>query len=294
MAEIERDAALRYLLGEGAEAEREALERRFFEDEELAEEVEILENELVDEYVALRLPPGERGRFEKAYLSSPDRAAKVQFARALDRRLSGQPSVDRSVGAGWGRFLPLAAALVLGVAGAYLAVRLSESRRELSGLQARKAALEGELATAWSERERLQKQLEAAKAAEELYASQIADMQREIDGTVVFTLAGGLTRDVGQQKTFKIPARASQVRLAVAMPSDDYASYSAVVRTPEGREVWKQVPLTARHVGSSLALDVTVPARLLASGDYVVTVQGSTPKGRLESVGDFALRVRRQ
>ena len=296
MAEIARDAARRYLLGEVAEAEREAFERRLFEDEAVAEEVEILENELVDEYVSGRLPPGDRARFEKAYLSSPERAAKVHFARTLDRRLSAPAARPDRSSVPW---LLAAAAAFMALAGAYLSFQALGSQREVSrllaersSLQQRERELRRQLDAARGQEERQKKELGELQAEKERLTAELASREKPDTGLVSFTLIAGLVRGAGSQQTFTIPNGATKARLSMSIQADDYASYSAVIRTPEGREVWKQAGLTARRTESTASLVVTVPAPALSSGDYVLTVTGKTSAGLSETLADYAFRTR--
>jgi hypothetical protein len=297
MAEIDRDAALRYLFGEGTEAEREALERRFFEDEPLAEEVEILEDELIDQYVTGRLPEGERARFEKVYHSSPERAAKVEFARALDRSLARSGAGrDRRSSTPW---LLAAAAAFLALAGGYLAFQAADARREVSRLlaergtaQQRERDLRRQLDSARGGDEKLRRELSRVQAEKDRLAAELAVREKPDPGLVSFALVGGLVRDAGPQQVFTIPAGAKTARLSMSIPAGDYASLSAVIRTPEGREVWKQTALAARPVGSTLPVAVTVPARVLGSGDYILTLTGASRAGRSETLADYAFRMK--
>lgn len=298
MAEIERDAALRYLFGEGTEAEREILERRFFEDESLAEEVEILENELVDSYVAGRLQVGERARFEKAYLSSPERAAKVHFARALDRHLAAPAG-----SAGRGPMVPwllAAAAAFLAIAGGTMAFQAVDARREVSRLlaergsaQQRERDLRRQLEIVRGGDERLRRELAQVQSEKERLAADLAKLEKPDPGLVSFALVAGLVRDAGHQQVFTIPQGATKARLSMSIPADHYSSYSAVIRTPEGRDVWKQAGLTAPRTESTASLVVTVPAPALPSGDYILTVTGKTSAGLSETLADYAFRTRK-
>lgn len=295
MAEIDREAALRYLFGEGTEAEREALERRFFEDESNAEEVEILENELVDAYVAGRLPADERGRFEKAYLSSAERAAKVHFARALDRRLAPSEARGRGPATIW---LLAATAAFLALAGAYLAFQMADARNEVSRLlaergtaQQRERDLRRQLESVRGGDEKLRRELAQVQAEKDTLAAELAGREKPDLGLVSFALVAGLVRGEGSQQVFTIPPGATKARLSMSLPAGDYASLSAVIRTPEGREVWKQAALAAPRAGSAIPLAVTVPARLLVSGDYILTVSGVSRAGRSDTLADYAFRT---
>jgi Skp family chaperone for outer membrane proteins len=297
MAEISREEAVRYLLGSATDAEKEALEKRFFQGG-AAEEMGAFEDELVDDYVAGRLSGAERTRFEQTYLASPERAAKVDFARALRSRLA--PPQGTAGAGSFPRLLALAAAIVVGLAGVYFAYRLNESRRELARLQEQQASLERrqkelsqELSQTQAERARLEKELEQTRKEAESYASQVAAAQREVAGTIAFTLAGGLTRDTSAfQKTLEIPSGVRQVKLSMSIPAGQYTSYTAEIRTPEGKQIWRAAALAARRVDAGLSLDVIVPARLLASGDYILSVIGVGPR-RSETAADFSFRVRK-
>src|SRR5437867_6275105 len=84
----------KYLLGQLAGADLAEIERRVLTDDEFYEEVQIMEDELVDEYVNAELGPDERRLFEKNFLADPESRNKLRLGRALDRHLSSQP-LDR-------------------------------------------------------------------------------------------------------------------------------------------------------------------------------------------------------
>ncbi len=284
MAEISRDVAVRYLLGEGSEAEMEALERRLFEDESLAEEVEIFEEELVDAYVGERLTPAERGRFEKAYLSSPERAARVEFARALGRRLATDHSTGAVSRSAWSDLVPLAASLLLALAGAYFGFRFVRSRRELAQVQQDQAALQRRLTEVLGERSRLERAIEESRA-------EMDALQRQLGGVIAFTLDPKLLRDSGTQQTLVIPRGATVVQLSAPISFDGYRLFSAILKTPEGAQVWHQQDVRPEPGAKTLIL--IVPAHLLTSGDYILSLTGVTASGRSETVADFAFRTKK-
>lgn len=72
-----------YLLGELTEADEEAVELRLLTDAEFAEELEVVEEELVDQYAAGDLAPAERARLEGRFFASPERRRKLRVALAL-------------------------------------------------------------------------------------------------------------------------------------------------------------------------------------------------------------------
>ena len=77
----------RFLLGELPEDEREAIERRFFEDTQLFELLKCVEDELIDEYARGVLNGDERRRWEQVLAADRQARYRLQFAGVLSRRL---------------------------------------------------------------------------------------------------------------------------------------------------------------------------------------------------------------
>ena len=74
----------KYLLGRLDDSGEEQVERRLLSDGEFFEEYELIEDELIDQYVQQRLSDEERVLFEKHLLQSPQQQQKLAFARALN------------------------------------------------------------------------------------------------------------------------------------------------------------------------------------------------------------------
>ena len=111
-----------YLLGETPENEAQALERAYFAKEEALDEVGAVEADLLEDYLAGRLPGPARARFEAHYLRTPEHRARLAMAQAL--RAEARTTVHRSRKVLY--FFPLAAAaiLVLAVLAVVWALRL--------------------------------------------------------------------------------------------------------------------------------------------------------------------------
>ncbi|MBX7221582.1 MAG: hypothetical protein K1Y36_16650 [Blastocatellia bacterium] len=88
LQENHRHMMVRYLLGQTSEVEREAVEARFFEDDDFFGELKAVEDELIDAFLANQLPAEQREQFEREYLRLPERRQKVELHRALHRRSS--------------------------------------------------------------------------------------------------------------------------------------------------------------------------------------------------------------
>ncbi|HYL98832.1 MAG TPA: hypothetical protein VEZ90_07740 [Blastocatellia bacterium] len=73
----------RYLLSDLPEEESEKVELRIMSDREYSGLVDILESELIDDYADDALSPADRERFERLFLTVPERQEHVAFAIAL-------------------------------------------------------------------------------------------------------------------------------------------------------------------------------------------------------------------
>src|ERR1044072_5344930 len=87
MSENEHQVLKRYFLGELSEDERDALEHRYFNDQQVFGQLLQVKTELVDDYVRGRLSAADRATFERSYLQNPDRARRVKFAATLATRI---------------------------------------------------------------------------------------------------------------------------------------------------------------------------------------------------------------
>jgi len=87
----ETNAVRRYLLKQLSDSERETVELRFLSDETFAEELEFVEDELIDEYLAGELSHEERLSFEETFLAHPERQRKLEAGQALKRYLGTLP-----------------------------------------------------------------------------------------------------------------------------------------------------------------------------------------------------------
>lgn len=78
----EQQELRKYLLGQISDDQQlQNIEQRWLTDDEFFEELEIVEDELIDEYLEATLET--RPLFEGHFLKSPNRLAKLRFARAL-------------------------------------------------------------------------------------------------------------------------------------------------------------------------------------------------------------------
>jgi hypothetical protein len=298
----ERDeAAVRYLLGASSEEEKTLLEESLFKNRETLEEVSSVEEELIDDYLSGELARDERDLFEKAYFASPERRARVEFARTLRQRLAdAAASPDALAARPTPRRYPVwlvAACILFGLLAAFLAVDSARIRRQIRELEAEQAAAahrEEELSRqaheSRAEEEKLNQELARKRSESERLAREVENLQTSAR-TVSFTLIAGLVRGTGNLQTVRLPPATVNLRLTAPLSALRHPSYSAVIQTPEGKTTWKGEARRSENGASSVVM--VVPAASLASGDYILTVTGVAAKGGQEPVADFSFRIKK-
>lgn len=199
-----------YLLGALPESDAERLDELSLADDEFAEGLRAVENELVDAYVRGELSSQRLESFKAHYLASPRRREKVQLAQAFqilaDKRVTAQtkdaPSATlaraeakkgSSQDSLWWRFFIVprlslqwgfaAMALLMLFAGGYFMLENSRLRNQMAQTQAERALLQ-------QRQQELQKQLADeqsadAETAQELtrVRERLAQLEQQLAGT---------------------------------------------------------------------------------------------------------------
>lgn len=93
---IDSEELKRYLFFESTEAERSALEEKFFESDELFYDLLDLENDLTDGFVRNKLGESDRKRFETSLEKSAERRAKVLSAKTLQNFIEEETKLNES------------------------------------------------------------------------------------------------------------------------------------------------------------------------------------------------------
>jgi anti-sigma factor RsiW len=267
-----------YLLGGLAEHEREALERSIFTDDDFFLELEEAEHDLIDRYVRGSLSAGDRSRFEKAFLSTPDRERRVEMARYLTAWIDKQ--VPPAKTETWWRtalrfvtvppFRPvaaMAAACLVVLTGAIVYFRQEQ-------LPVREQA-------------RVETQDVPRQAAPPARPEQTVPRRSPV--IPAFLLAPGLVRGGGGVQVIR-RGEAESIRLQLLLEEAEYQRYTASIETPEGRTVFSRAGLTAASLKNSRIVMLTVPVSALEPGDYVVRLSGAVAGGS-ESVAEYTFRT---
>jgi hypothetical protein len=281
MTDIQHTAR-RYLLGELSEAEQSALEATYFNDPQIFDVVAAEENALVDDYVRGRLAPDTRHRFETSYLSRPERRARVEFAEALLVRADApgaSSSGDRSEAGriGWltAWLSPRPALAAASVAAAIVVGIVFWNSRQGPGPVSQQAQTPG---------------------ASPSTPPPTPPGPPVSPAPAVVTLAlnvgaGQRSSGLGSPTLLDVPADTDLVRLALTLRERDYGRYRVLVRAIGAEEVLRRDDLKPNLEPSGPAFTIDVPAATLASGDYMLTLQGATGTGEFDDLSQSLFRV---
>jgi len=306
-----------YLLGELPPKSRQELEEQMMTDNRVYEELLILEEELIDDYVRDELDGHENERFESHFLSTPERRQKLSFAAALRDYVESAPAPEvareaekrqepvrppigewfsnlvgapsRALGAS------MAAALILVVLSGGWNWRLQaqlarmtadraslekleqDLQNQLAGERSRGGALADELLSERSRRVSLEEEATSLRAA-----------QRSISS---FRLSPFNMRGPGKMPRVIIASETSLVRLQLDMGVDDYESYWAALHTVDGDEIWIQKRLEVDTSNDSAVVNLILPVPLLRRGDYYFRLIGVASDGDDEHIDRYTFRV---
>lgn len=277
MKELELDTTTirHYLLGELEPVAREQVEQRLMTDGDYKEEVLIVEEELLEDYVSGALDQRERDLFLKNYLTTPLQKQKLRIAQALDKRatqsaarpagISGWPNVIRRLVDAFRTrklFLQLswAAAVLVLVGGAFIAFSFWRSAR---ALQAELMRLNGA-------------------------GSYVLDPDRSVSQ---LSLSALTLRDPGNLPTVTITKETQVVQLRIPQSQNQSPAYLAILKDSNNREVLSLSGLTIRNLNDSRMLVLQLPAGIFSTGDYLLTIRDQNSS---EDLADYSFRVLRQ
>jgi hypothetical protein len=280
---------IRYLLGSATEAEQLQIEERFFQDEDAYLELQALEDELRYEYAQGGLSSEQRKQFEARFLKTAKDRSKVELAGSvlgkLDQVRAETPAAveTRQAKPSWFASLfasprfsfgAAAAALFVVAAGSWFALDSMRLRQEVARLeqQQKQIAAEG--------------QQQLAQARQELDAERARgkeQVKKNPPAIFGFLLLPGLVRDANGMKRLTIPAGVAEVALQFDVKAKgDFTSYRAELQDLDGTTLWS---------GKTPQPSVSIPARILRPGDYVVLLKGVSALGQASDAGEFYFRV---
>jgi hypothetical protein len=313
---------IRYLLGELSGGDQSALELEFFSDSETFDQVWAVENDLIDAYVRNRMPRRQRELFERHYLQSPKHRERVALARMLLKTAdqptpapitSSEPAVswwNKLLESLRGPNLILAGAmatamLLLALGATWLLIERNRLNDQLAREQAGRGAQQQREQELSRQIQELEKRIAAERRQNEQANSELTGLRAELrriqtrqsappssqPALLAFLLIPGGVRAGGEMQQLVIPPDVSQTQLRLKAETSDYRNFQVRLRAVDGGEILTRSNLRSR---SQSFVAVTLPARLLATGDYILTLSGRKASGAIEEINSYFFRVTRQ
>jgi len=318
----------RYLLGRLPEEQQLQVEGEFLSDDQRYDRLLALEDELFYDYAQNKLSPDEREQFEKRFLSSEQNRKRAMIASALADKMSESASVEKAeqgvadrepqrfgqslksyfVAQSAAMKVSLAALATVSLALIWLVICVVRLQNEFNRFQAQRAAQEDRLQQqARQERARadeLSLKLERETGQNAMLRQELSKMQAQSGGqgerppsVISLVLAPSIVRDQapGIRKLY-LSQGARLLKLLLKLKGEvEYKSYQATLLTAEGVERWSQDMLQAHRTGTGRSIELWLPTKTLAPGDYELRLKGYASDGTLEETGDYYyLSIRRK
>jgi len=269
----EEEALLRqYLLGTLPESEWDPIERELLTNDDFAQTVEVVEDEIVDDYLDGTLSRADKRAVERHFLRSPEHHHKLQFARLLRSHLRKEKPPERPYFVPpairpqifWAGFTAIAALLLL-TAG--LGVYTARLRQSLQSEMARNRTAQANFKT--------QLDQENAQVAE--LKRQVQDLRDEnttlqasAESPPIVLNLQPLEREGDSVPIVKRSSKAKLLEFHVSTKDFPSPSYAVSLKDRNGKELRSWANLKARHN----LLTFTAPLRLLRAGEYSVVITG--------------------
>lgn len=267
-----------YLLGILPTEQQAQFEERLLTSDEVYEELLIVEDELISEYLREELQASDRESFESHFLAAPEHQEKLRFARTFRKYVAAESAVR-----------PQEAA----------AVPLTE--RETVEFPRPKASRPTK--SRWLGFLPIQNPIYryAMTAAVVLVLVGVSWIgwrnlnsgPRDPGRVLSVVLTPGLSRgaDDGSNRLTVPPGATDTVRLQLLLPENRHESYEATLVDAESRTVTTKRDLPKEPVNGQPAVVLDVAASLVPAGDYRVKLSGVNPDGNSESVASYSFRI---
>jgi len=283
----EQKTIRQYLLGQLGATESEKLEERVLTDPEYKETVALVEDELIEDFVADELAAPDREYFTRHFLSSPHQLQRLKLAETVHSYFSGITTPALTVNEPltqplWKRwranlkgqapnspaarasaliFAILLAGVVVFIASRFLLNKSPTNRR--GDLQQKLTRLNDP---------RLRDQ-ELLKNSPTLQLHLTSDSVRSGEGMLKIS----------------IPPDAKVVQFE--LPASRYPTFTATLRTIEGEEIFTLPSLTATIVDGKIELVTNVPTEFLSPGDYELKLNELSEDGKSGDTRSYYFRV---
>jgi hypothetical protein len=262
-----------YLLGTLDSDRKKQLEQRILSVPEVYEELAIVEEELIDQYVAGGLSKLERQQFETHFPITAERQKNLRFGQLLKRYFNSHPLHDAEQ--------DFAAAAIPHVENS--APAKNPSVFSLSPVGARPlitfcvagVAMVGIVLLGWLGYRR----------------PPARSVQQSTQPVVVVTLApGSVTTEGAPAPRVNVPPKGYNLKLELELPRSSFRNYkSELFRGNKSVETKGELKIEAK--GQQYVVPLTITGEMLSPGDYEVKLSGVLDSGADEFVEKYSFRV---
>lgn len=316
---MDKREIVRYLLDELPPLEQFEFEAHCFGGDELAAEVEMVRDEMIEDYMHGALPPHERGRFEQFFLSYPPNVERLAELRSLDRALDAphlivKPNRARNLEQRVVDFVRakisvpvlVAATLALFAGAAWLSLTLwrSAGTTKIAQNTENRIPSPPQIPSPTNTRNTgvpPQATPELPQATPDIDPGNSSPDRPNVRGgaapgkpsTVIASfLLTPLSRGPGDDSPFRIPAHAQLVKITAEIPPARYSKFFVVLRhAGDDEAVWRKNFQTPRVPDSPSRVAFLVPARLFSDDDFILDVKGYDRPGQAETVVSYSFRA---
>ena len=266
----EQESLRKYLLGSLPPGEIAALEERLLTDAVFYDELLMVEDELIDQYLSGEQSPAERESFEAHFALAPERQQKVRFARALKKYLSSTNEAEAKD------------VIIAEPSSSELVSVADNSQRPFFLFLQRNPILAYSLAATF-----------VLVIGIVSWTTLNRSRSHEPGQVLAVVLTPGLSRSVdgGEIKKISIPPGTDTLQLQLELPKAEYATYRAEVLRSDRTMVSMVGGLRPATATANKSITVPLSASLFKRDDYSVKVGGKRPDGVYEDVASYVFRV---
>ncbi|HYE74267.1 MAG TPA: hypothetical protein VEF04_13095 [Blastocatellia bacterium] len=292
-----------YLLGELPPAWQAQFEERFFSDQECFEQLKLVEDRLVDDYVSHALSAEQRKRFESHYLNSDRRREKLKFAQTLKQALTELKSTTetRSTSSSWQslkmawqiplvRYSGAGLAIIVLIISGWLIKSALKVQNQLSE--------EGRTASANASQPSRQATApeftpQTSPALPPSPSPKLPETASQANATLAIVLSPGTLRDdQATARTLSVSPRTKLIHLKLTLKdTENFSAYRVTIETASGQKVLTQSGLHSVKTGNDNFIVLEIPVRTLPANDYLITVSGRQNNNPYEEVDDYQFRI---
>jgi len=265
---IDKQEMRSYLLGTLDSDLRAQLEERILSEPQTFEELLLIEQELIDQYVAGGLSNLEQRQFETHFLTTTERQKNLRFSRLLQRYVNEHPVLVPSEDPlRQSERVPARKSFPFG---------LPAFGRPALAFCAAMLVFVGVIVFAWFGSRRPAQRLAQLSALPE----------------VAVALRPGSTRsEGGTMPRVKVPPKGYNVKLELELTNHSFQNYkSELFRENESLQTTDDLKVEAKD-DQHLVVPVTVRGEMLSPGDYQVRLSGVLDSGADEFIDNYSFRV---